>query len=73
MARAPMVWGYASGYAVAPYGVGYLHLQDHPPRERERSFVRWYNPKTKSPEDVPAPSTDEEALQMLSGDPKTGR
>jgi hypothetical protein len=30
--------------------------------------VRWYNPKTKRPEDVPAPSTDEEALQMLSGD-----
>jgi hypothetical protein len=30
--------------------------------------VRWYNPKTKRPEDVPTPSTDEEALQMLSGD-----
>ena len=30
--------------------------------------MRWYNPKTKRPEDVPAPSTDEEALQMLSGD-----
>ena len=30
--------------------------------------MRWYNPKTKRSEDVPAPSTDEEALQMLSGD-----
>jgi hypothetical protein len=28
----------------------------------------WYNPKTRSIEDVSAPSTDEEALGMLSGD-----
>ena len=34
--------------------------------------MRWYNPKTKSPEDVPTPSTDEEALRMLSGDPNSG-
>ena len=26
-----------------------------------------YNPKTRSVEDVPAPSTDEEAVVMLSG------
>ncbi len=30
--------------------------------------MRWYNPKIKHSEDVLAPSTDEEALQMLSGD-----
>jgi hypothetical protein len=32
----------------------------------------WYNPKSRSAEDVPAPSTDEEALAMLSGDPNSG-
>jgi hypothetical protein len=31
----------------------------------------WYNPKTRSAEDVSAPSTDEEALGMLSGDPNS--
>jgi len=34
--------------------------------------MHWYNPKTRSVEDVPAPSTDEEALGMLSGDPDSG-
>ena len=34
--------------------------------------MHWYNPKTRSAEDVPAPSTDEEALGMLSGDPNSG-
>jgi hypothetical protein len=29
--------------------------------------VHWYNPKTRSVEDVSAPSTDEEAVVMLSG------
>jgi hypothetical protein len=32
----------------------------------------WYNPKTMGTEDVPAPSTDEEALEMLRGDLKSG-
>ncbi len=32
----------------------------------------WYNPKTRSVEDVSAPSTDAEALGMLSGDPNSG-
>jgi hypothetical protein len=32
----------------------------------------WYNPKSRSVEDVSAPSTDEEALGMLSGDPNSG-
>jgi len=32
----------------------------------------WYNPKTMSVEDVPAPSTDEEALEMLRGDVNSG-
>ena len=30
--------------------------------------MHWYNPKTMSVEDVPAPSTDEEAWKMLRGD-----
>jgi hypothetical protein len=29
--------------------------------------MHWYNPKTMCEEDVPAPFTDEEALQMLCG------
>jgi hypothetical protein len=35
-------------------------------------YMYWYNPKTRSVEDVSAPSTDEEALRMLSGDPDSG-
>ena len=30
--------------------------------------MHWYNPKIMRVEDVPAPSTDEEALEMLRGD-----
>jgi hypothetical protein len=33
--------------------------------------LRWYNPKTKSAENVPGPRTDEEALEMLLGDPNS--
>jgi hypothetical protein len=33
--------------------------------------MRWYNPKTRSPENAPAPFTDEEALEMLHGDPNS--
>ena len=29
----------------------------------------WYNPKTQTSESVTAPSTDEEAIQLLAGDP----
>jgi hypothetical protein len=29
----------------------------------------WYNPKIRSSERATAPSTDEEAIQMLAGDP----
>ena len=35
--------------------------------------MRWYNPMTEKVEDVRAPSTDEEALEMLSGHPDSGR
>jgi hypothetical protein len=31
--------------------------------------MHWYNPKTMSVEDVPTPTSDEEALQMLRGHP----
>jgi hypothetical protein len=34
--------------------------------------MHWYNPKTMGVEDVPAPSTDEEALEMLRGDVNSG-
>ena len=30
--------------------------------------MHWYNPEIMRVEDVPAPSTDEEALEMLRGD-----
>jgi hypothetical protein len=34
--------------------------------------MHWYNPKTRAIEDVPAPSTDMEALEMLRGDINSG-
>jgi hypothetical protein len=34
--------------------------------------MHWYNPKTMSVEDTPAPSTDEQALEMLRGDINSG-
>jgi hypothetical protein len=33
--------------------------------------MHWYNPKTRGVEDVPAPITDEEALEMFRGDPNS--
>jgi hypothetical protein len=35
--------------------------------------MHWYNPEVRKVEDVGAPSTDEEALEMLSGHPDSGR
>ena len=34
--------------------------------------MHWYNPKTRSVEDVPAPITNEEATQMLRDDLNSG-
>jgi len=34
--------------------------------------MHWYNPKTRGIEDVPAPSTDLEALEMHRGDFNSG-
>lgn len=34
-------------------------------------MLHWYNPKTRSVENIPAPTTDEEALEILSGDPNS--
>jgi hypothetical protein len=34
--------------------------------------MHWYNPKIMEVEDVPAPSTDKEALEMLRGDINSG-
>ncbi len=34
--------------------------------------MHWYNPKTMQVEDVAAPSTDMEALEMLRGDINSG-
>jgi hypothetical protein len=33
----------------------------------------WYNPTTRVSERVAAPSTDEQALEMLSGDPDSAQ
>ena len=33
----------------------------------------WYNPTTRASERVAAPSTDEQALEMLSGDPNSAQ
>jgi hypothetical protein len=33
----------------------------------------WYNPTTRTSEKVAAPSTDEEAVQMLAGDPDSAQ
>ena len=33
--------------------------------------MHWYNPKTRGVENVPTPKTDEEALELLSGDPNS--
>ena len=33
----------------------------------KEEFVHWYNPKTRVPESVPGPYTDEEAEYMLGG------
>ena len=35
--------------------------------------MHWYNPGAGKVEEVGAPSTDEEALEMLSGHPDSGR
>ena len=35
--------------------------------------MHWYNPKEVKVEEARAPSTDEEALEMLSGHPDSGR
>ena len=34
----------------------------------KEGLLHWYNPKTRSVEDVSAPLADEEALEMLRGD-----
>ena len=34
--------------------------------------MHWYNPKTREIEDLRAPSTDSEALEMLRGDINSG-
>jgi hypothetical protein len=35
--------------------------------------MHWYDPKAEKVEEVSAPSTDEEALRMLSDHPDSGR
>ncbi len=34
--------------------------------------MHWYNPRTRSEEDRPAPETDEEAVSLLEGDLNSG-
>lgn len=33
--------------------------------------IRWYNPKTRREEEVPAPMADAQAIEMLSGHPNS--
>jgi hypothetical protein len=43
-----------------------------PGEKDEGGDLRWYNPKTRSSETVPAPRTEEEAEGMLSGHRDSG-
>ena len=36
-------------------------------------MMRWYNPTTKEEEEVPAPMSDAQAIEMLSGHPDSDR
>jgi hypothetical protein len=40
-------------------------------RGKEGREVYWYNPTTRTSEKVQAPSTDEQAVEMLAGDPQS--
>jgi hypothetical protein len=35
--------------------------------------MRWYNPKTRAEEEVPAPMSEAQAIEMLSGHPHSDR
>ena len=35
--------------------------------------MRWYNPTTREEEEVPAPMSDAQAIELLSGDPDSDR
>jgi hypothetical protein len=40
---------------------------------KEDKKMYWYNPKTRTSERVEAPSTDEQAIQMLAGTPESAQ
>ena len=40
---------------------------------KEERYMHWYNPKTGEPETVPAPTTDEAALELLLGHRDSGK
>jgi hypothetical protein len=35
--------------------------------------MEWYNPKTRAQEEVPAPMSEAQAIEMLSGHQRSGR
>ena len=35
--------------------------------------MHWYNPKSRAQEDIPAPMSEAQAIEMLSGHPKSDR
>ncbi|MDQ3285491.1 MAG: hypothetical protein M3P92_07310 [Actinomycetota bacterium] len=35
--------------------------------------MEWYNPKTRAQEEVPAPMSEAQAIEMLSGHPRSDR
>ncbi len=36
-------------------------------------LMHWYNPTTRADEDIPAPMSDAQAIEMLSGHPDSDR
>ncbi len=36
-------------------------------------MMRWYNPRLRAEEEVPAPMSDAQAIEMLSGHPDSDR
>jgi hypothetical protein len=35
--------------------------------------MHWYNPKSRAQEDIPAPMSEAQAIEMLSGHPRSDR
>jgi hypothetical protein len=65
--RSVEFWGLVASGTLKPRPFG--KEESHVLLERRTEAMYWYNPNTRTSERVTAPSTDEEAIQMLAGDP----